>query len=130
MTQKELLYVEDAIEHERTIIKMIDSTVEQLEDDDLADFMNDQLLTHQKLENNLPQGTKVIRVMPNTPALVGEGMSGMVGGASAKETDVDFDLEEDYDLVFETIDSALINNIADTMYHLVEEKLKEMLKCK
>lgn len=53
MTQKELLYVEDAIEHERTIIEMINSTVEQLEDEDLADYMNNELLTHQKLESNL-----------------------------------------------------------------------------
>lgn len=43
-----------------------------------------------KLESNLPQGTKVIRVMPNTPALVGEGMSGMVGGKCATEDDIDF----------------------------------------
>jgi len=43
-----------------------------------------------KLETNLPQGTKVIRVMPNTPALVGEGMSGMVGGKVASEDDINF----------------------------------------
>lgn len=43
-----------------------------------------------KLETNLPIGSKVIRVMPNTPALVGEGMSGMVGGGNVQETDVDF----------------------------------------
>lgn len=43
-----------------------------------------------KLESNLPPESKVIRVMPNTPALVGEGMSGMVGGINVKETDVDF----------------------------------------
>jgi len=43
-----------------------------------------------KLENNLPEKTRVVRVMPNTPALVGEGMSGMVGGKSAKTEDIDF----------------------------------------
>ncbi|MBQ3297864.1 MAG: hypothetical protein IJG97_03565 [Bacilli bacterium] len=53
MTQKELLYVEDAIEHERTIIEMINSTIEQLEDEDLADYLNGELLIHQKLEHNL-----------------------------------------------------------------------------
>ena len=53
MTQKELLYVEDAIEHERTIIEMINSTIEQLEDEDLADYLNSELLIHQKLEHNL-----------------------------------------------------------------------------
>lgn len=53
MTQKELLYVEDAIEHEKTIITMINSTIEQLEDADLADYMNGELLVHQKHESNL-----------------------------------------------------------------------------
>jgi len=43
-----------------------------------------------KLETNLPQGIKVIRVMPNTPALVGEGMSGMVGGKVASDDDINF----------------------------------------
>lgn len=47
-------------------------------------------VTLNKLETNLPQGTKVIRVMPNTPALVGEGMSGMVGGKCAGVNDINF----------------------------------------
>lgn len=47
-------------------------------------------VTISKLENNLPQNTRIIRVMPNTPALVGEGMSGMVGGMFANSGDIDF----------------------------------------
>ena len=47
-------------------------------------------VTTEKLENNLPEKTRVIRVMPNTPALVGEGMSGMVGGKYAKQEDLDY----------------------------------------
>ncbi|MBR1374141.1 pyrroline-5-carboxylate reductase [bacterium] len=43
-----------------------------------------------KLEANLPEGTHVVRVMPNTPALVGEGMSGMVGGKCAESEDLEF----------------------------------------
>ena len=43
-----------------------------------------------KLETNLPDESKVIRVMPNTPALVGEGMSGMVKGSVANDNDVNF----------------------------------------
>ena len=43
-----------------------------------------------KLESNLPDKTRVIRVMPNTPALVGEGMSGMIGGIYANSSDKDF----------------------------------------
>jgi len=43
-----------------------------------------------KLETNLPNKTRVIRVMPNTPALVGEGMSGMVGGNWVNNDDINF----------------------------------------
>ena len=47
-------------------------------------------VTLNKLEANLPVGTRVIRVMPNTPALVGEGMSGMIGGKFAKREDLTY----------------------------------------
>lgn len=43
-----------------------------------------------KIEDNLPSETRVVRVMPNTPALIGEGMSGMVGGKYAVKTDIKF----------------------------------------
>ncbi len=43
-----------------------------------------------KLEENLPEKTRIIRVMPNTPALVGEGMSGMIGGKFATKEDLDY----------------------------------------
>jgi pyrroline-5-carboxylate reductase len=36
-----------------------------------------------QLEGGLPAGAAVVRVMPNTPALVGEGMAGVVPGAHA-----------------------------------------------
>lgn len=47
-------------------------------------------VTTEKLEVHLPQNTRVVRIMPNTPALVGEGMSGMVGGQSAKPEDLEY----------------------------------------
>ena len=43
-----------------------------------------------KLEANLPEKTRVIRVMPNTPALVNEGMSGMVSGKYATKEDLNY----------------------------------------
>lgn len=42
-----------------------------------------------RLESLLPAGTAVVRVMPNTPAMVGEGMAVVSGGAEATETQVD-----------------------------------------
>ena len=41
-----------------------------------------------QLERGLSHGTAVVRVMPNTPALVGEGMAGIVGGAHASAEQV------------------------------------------
>lgn len=40
-------------------------------------------VTCARLESMLPSGTPVVRVMPNTPALVGAGMSIVSGGAEA-----------------------------------------------
>jgi pyrroline-5-carboxylate reductase len=42
-----------------------------------------------RIEAALPEGTPVVRVMPNTPALVDEGMSVLSPGAHAGEADLD-----------------------------------------
>jgi pyrroline-5-carboxylate reductase len=42
-----------------------------------------------RLESELPAGTAVVRVMPNTPALVGEAMSVVSGGSEASEEQVE-----------------------------------------
>lgn len=41
-----------------------------------------------QLETGLPAGTPVVRVMPNTAALVGRGMAGVVPGSAADEEHV------------------------------------------
>ena len=46
-------------------------------------------VTLAKLENNLPAGTRVIRVMPNTPSLVGAGASGFALGKNATTADAE-----------------------------------------
>jgi len=40
------------------------------------------------LEANLPPGTAVVRAMPNTPALVGQGASAIAGGTAATDDDL------------------------------------------
>jgi len=42
------------------------------------------------IQSILPEGTRVVRVMPNTPALVCEGMSGIAKGKNATDIDVEF----------------------------------------
>jgi pyrroline-5-carboxylate reductase len=43
-----------------------------------------------RLEDALPPGAVVVRAMPNTPALVGAGVSGMSGGSAATAADLEW----------------------------------------
>jgi len=45
-------------------------------------------VTIAELESYLPQGAKVVRVMPNTPALVGAGTTVLAAGSSVTETEL------------------------------------------
>ena len=53
MTQKELLYVEDAINHERTLINNVGNYINCLSDDNLREFMEKRKKMHQKNEKDL-----------------------------------------------------------------------------
>lgn len=41
------------------------------------------------IESHLPEGARVVRAMPNAPALVDEGIAGICAGAHAREQDLD-----------------------------------------
>ena len=53
MTQKELLYVEDVVEHEKSIIKLCNDFLNKLEDDNLRDFITMQINSHEEMKSNL-----------------------------------------------------------------------------
>lgn len=53
MTQKELLYVEDAISHEEIIIKLCNAAVNSLNDNNLISFMKEEINRHTDIKNNL-----------------------------------------------------------------------------
>lgn len=53
MTEKELLYVEDAVGHEQNIIKIIDESINYLEDEDLCDFLESEKKSHEKTLSEL-----------------------------------------------------------------------------
>ncbi len=53
MTQKELLYLEDAIGHEQNIISIITEMLNLLEDKNLRSFMNKELKRHEGMEQKL-----------------------------------------------------------------------------
>ena len=46
-------------------------------------------VTSAKIESLLGDQTRVVRVMPNTPALIGQGASAVAGGSNADEADLD-----------------------------------------
>lgn len=56
-----------------------------------------------KLETTLSKEVRVIRVMPNAPVLVEEGMSGIYGGTNAKKEDLDY-----VSSLFSTIGKSII----------------------
>lgn len=53
MTQKELLYVEDAIGHENIIISMIDDALNNLKAENLITFMEKEKKNHNTTLNRL-----------------------------------------------------------------------------
>lgn len=66
----------------------------------------------ERLESALPAGTSVIRVMPNTPSLVGKGMSIVSAGTSAKPEDL-----ERVKLALESVGKVIVvpENLQDSM---------------
>lgn len=59
MTQKELLYVQDAVKHEKNIIDVCNYMIETLEDEDLVTFINKECKKHvsmlEKLESMIKE---------------------------------------------------------------------------
>ena len=53
MTQKELLYLEDAVGHEKNIVSVLTETINLLEDEDLIEFIREELEIHQDMEKNI-----------------------------------------------------------------------------
>lgn len=53
MTQKELLYVEDAIGHETNIISICEESIKNITNDDLISFLETEIELHTKTKENL-----------------------------------------------------------------------------
>ena len=53
MTQKELLYVEDAVSHEDIMIKVLNESISKLEDQNLVSFMQNEVNIHTDMKENL-----------------------------------------------------------------------------
>ena len=53
MTQKELLYVEDAISHEKNIMDICDFSIMNIDDDDLVSFFEKEMKKHKSMHEKL-----------------------------------------------------------------------------
>ena len=53
MTQKELLYVEDDINHEKNMVKILNDKINELEDNQLVDYINQEIKDHKKQQKEL-----------------------------------------------------------------------------
>ena len=53
MTQKELLYVEDAVEHEKVIVDIINESINGTIEDDIVSFLNNEIEKHNSIKQRL-----------------------------------------------------------------------------
>ena len=53
MTEKELLYVEDGINHETSIITILNETENCVKENDLKSLLKNQRLKHEKMKQKL-----------------------------------------------------------------------------
>lgn len=53
MTQKELLYFEDAIGHEKNIILICDESINKIDDGELISFFEKEKAVHEEVLNKL-----------------------------------------------------------------------------
>ena len=53
MTQKELLYLKDAYEHEDIIIRLCDEIINSLENEDLVSFMEKEVKKHNSMKEKI-----------------------------------------------------------------------------
>ncbi len=53
MTQKELLYVEDAINHERNIVYYLNDAISSIQNEELTSFLEDEIIYHEEISKKL-----------------------------------------------------------------------------
>ncbi len=53
MTQKELLYMEDAVNHENSIISILNDCKEKIDNKDIISFLENEINVHKKIYEKL-----------------------------------------------------------------------------
>ena len=55
MTQKELLYLSDAVGHEASIIEILNESLKNLDDDRLVTFLEEEITKHESIKEGLKE---------------------------------------------------------------------------
>lgn len=55
MTQKELLYLEDAVGHESSILEILNESLRGLDDDKLVTFIEEEIDKHESIKEGLKE---------------------------------------------------------------------------
>lgn len=58
MTQKELLYVEDAINHECNMIKYCNDAIKNINDEEIVSFLEEEISIHEDTKKRLLETLK------------------------------------------------------------------------
>ena len=53
MTQKELSYVEDAVTHENILIKVLNETCQDLNNNEVIKFFDEEIIVHENMKKAL-----------------------------------------------------------------------------
>ncbi|HOO89581.1 MAG TPA: pyrroline-5-carboxylate reductase [Syntrophales bacterium] len=87
--------IEDTVKNSAIVILAVKPQNMETVLQDIADTVTDRLvisiaagITLGYIEGHLGGGTRAIRVMPNTPALIGEGAAALAGGKNATDSDM------------------------------------------
>ena len=53
MTQKELLYLEDAVGHEESILEILNESLKQVDDENIVTFLEEEIDKHKSIKKEL-----------------------------------------------------------------------------
>ena len=53
MTQKELLYLEDAVGHEASILEILNESLKQVDDENIVTFLEEEIDKHKSIKKEL-----------------------------------------------------------------------------
>ena len=55
MTQKELLYLEDAVGHEASILEILNESLKQVDDENIVTFIEEEINKHESIKEGLKE---------------------------------------------------------------------------